>query len=181
MGVSSITFDVHGEPAPGGSKNAFAMRRRDGSIVTRGNGYPVIKVSDAGKGNKRWRRSVAIMARKAMGFQSPFEGAIRLTVGFFFNRPIKHFRANGLVRESVRGYHGQAPDCLKLVRSTEDAMTGIVYVDDCQVIEIRATKEWSDGESFARITVQEIAAAPAKVKRESLFGEMACNTRAKPA
>ncbi len=52
---TTIHFFVKGSPAPGGSKNAYAMRRRDGSLILRAGGAPIINMVDAGKGNKQWR------------------------------------------------------------------------------------------------------------------------------
>lgn len=155
--MTSITFTVPGTPAPGGSKNAFALKRRDGSLVMRGN-TPIINIVDAGKGNKQWRRSVAIMARKAMGSTPPFVGPVSLNIDFTFERPASHYRVESKfnsLRNSAPKFRTQKPDALKLARSTEDAMTGIVYVDDAQVVELFVTKAWGS-ESGAEITVTEM-------------------------
>ncbi len=51
-----VAITVQGEPAPGGSKNAF-LHRATGRIV----------VTDAGgKRNKDWRKAVAAAAREAI-------------------------------------------------------------------------------------------------------------------
>lgn len=155
--MTSLTFTVPGTPAPGGSKNAFAMKRRDGSLVMRG-GNPIINIVDAGKGNKEWRRSVAIMARRVMDSAPPFVGPVSLNIDFTFARPTSHYRGESKLndlRNSAPKFRTQKPDALKLARSTEDAMTGIVYVDDAQVVELFVSKAWGEA-SGAEITVTEI-------------------------
>lgn len=155
--MTSLTFTVPGTPAPGGSKNAFAMRRRDGTLVMRGNA-PIINIVDAGKGNKEWRKLVAAMTRKAMGSEKPFAGPVSLDIAFTFERPASHYRGESKLnslRNSAPNFRTQKPDALKLARSTEDAMTGIVYVDDAQVVELFVTKAWGS-ESGAEITVTEM-------------------------
>lgn len=39
--------------------------------------------------------------------------------------------------------HSQKPDVDKLIRAVLDSLTGIVWVDDCQVVSVAATKRWS--------------------------------------
>ena len=34
------------------------------------------------------------------------------------------------------------PDLSKLIRATEDALTGIIYADDAQIVDIHAKKEY---------------------------------------
>ena len=41
-------------------------------------------------------------------------------------------------------YHLKKPDTTNLNKQMEDCLTGIIWVDDCQVIKIRGTKLYSD-------------------------------------
>ena len=45
------------------------------------------------------------------------------------------------------------PDVLKLARSTEDALTGLIWMDDAQVWEMQILKRYSEGLG-ADITVE---------------------------
>lgn len=131
--MSAIEFFVPGLPCPGGSKKAFALRRRDGSFVTRANGSPIINVTDAaGEKNKNWRAVVALSARQHFG-GDPLTGPLAVSMSFTMPRPKSHYRSNGAVKPNAPAYHVVKPDSLKLARSTEDALTGILWVDDSQV------------------------------------------------
>lgn len=131
--MSTISFFVPGIPAPGGSKKAFVLKRRDGSIVRRANGSPMVNITDAaGEKNKNWRAIVALTARTEYS-GDPLAGPLAVSMIFTVPRPKSHFRSNGQLKPSAPRYHTSKPDSLKLARSTEDALTGILWVDDSQV------------------------------------------------
>lgn len=114
-----IEFFVQGTPAPGGSKNGFPFKRPDGSLG--------VRMVDAGKGNAEWKKVVAYTARAMMNRHrlKPLEGALRFSCQFVMPRGTT----------VKRRLHTVKPDLSKLIRSTEDAMTDIVWVDDCQIVE----------------------------------------------
>lgn len=87
-----------------------------------------------------WRNKVAVHA-VAAGLR-PIEGAVMVTISFFYERPKTVSRALPTV----------PPDLDKQIRSILDALTGVAYVDDGQVVAISATKEY--GQAGARITVE---------------------------
>ena len=143
----NLTFFVTGTPKPGGSKSAFAMRRKDGSIITRPDGTPIINVVDAGgKAGKDWRKVVAEAGKRFMKCGDPYTFPIRVSFVFYMARPKAHYRTGKfkhLLREDAPVYHTQTPDALKLARSTEDALTRIVWKDDAQNVSVTAKKEWA--------------------------------------
>lgn len=144
--TGSISFFVPGIPAPGGSKTGFGFHRPNGSIG--------VRLVDAGKRNKEWRATVATVAAQAMNGTSFFDGALRLDVDFMMVRPKGHYGKNGL-RNSAPTHHTTRPDRTKLCRSTEDAMTGIVWRDDAQICTGEVRKLYADhgAPSGARITI----------------------------
>lgn len=77
-----------------------------------------------------WRNQVALHA-VAAGLR-PFDGAVGITLKFFYNRPKTVSRALPTV----------PPDLDKQIRSILDALTGVAYKDDGQVVSIQATKEY---------------------------------------
>lgn len=79
-----------------------------------------------------WRSLIAMEARKA-GCQ-PIEGAIEIKLNFFYLRPKSVKRPLPIV----------APDLDKQIRSVLDALTGVAYLDDGQVVGIQATKRYGD-------------------------------------
>lgn len=144
----NITFFVHGSPAPAGSKTAFCLKK-DGRYTGR-----AIVVDASGKKGKQWRESVSHNARLAMGANPPFIGALQMTIIFHMPRPQKHYLKSGL-RPDAPEYHITRPDCTKLLRAAEDAMTGIVYEDDGQIVE-QTVKKTYGGIAGCTVWVEEL-------------------------
>jgi Holliday junction resolvase RusA-like endonuclease len=131
-----IEFTVFAEAVPQGSKRAFV----------RGNRAYVVNVKD--KQLKDWRQQVAQEALSVLpeGFELML-GPAYLEVLFIRPRPASHFgtgRNAGTVKASAPSFPTTRPDTLKLARSVEDALTGIVWRDDSQVVEHRMRKIWGD-------------------------------------
>lgn len=144
--MKSIRIEVLGAAATAGSKRAFAMRRRDGSLVMRANGTPVVSVTDDCAAGKKWRRTVQAAAWAVLprGFE-PLSGPLRVSFRFELARPQGHYgtgRNAGVVLRSAPRWHVQKPDVLKLARAAEDALTEIVYRDDSQIVDERLEKVW---------------------------------------
>lgn len=150
--MKEFSFFVEGSPAPGGSKTAFVARRGDGSIVMRpGTNVPVINMSDAGgKANKEWRKIVTLTGKAFMAGARPFDCPFKVEFVFFIRRPRSHYRTGKfahLLRDDAPMYHTQAPDALKYARSTEDALTDVIWKDDSQTVRLCSEKRWaSDAE-----------------------------------
>lgn len=133
-----LVFRVNGKPAPGGSKKTVGLTKA---------GKPLI-VDDA-KGNASWRRKVAKAARAQVGDATPIEGvALKLTCIFRLTRPKHHYVGGNVERDvlkaSAPAWPIGRPDPVKLVRSTEDALTGIVWKDDAQVCHQVVIKYYID-------------------------------------
>jgi Holliday junction resolvase RusA-like endonuclease len=63
---------------------------------------------------------------------------VSLTLTFCFNRPPS-------IPKKRQG-HVVKPDLSKLIRATEDALTGILFADDSQVVQVSARKTYSQPE-----------------------------------
>lgn len=156
-----IRFEVIGVPQPGGSKNAFPLRHKDGSPVLGKNGRQVTVVSDANPKVKDWRVAVVAAAREA--YRGPLlTGPVSLRVLFRFPRLKGHLGKRGLL-PSAPPYPATKPDATKLLRSLEDALTGILWRDDAQVVEQWVAKVY--GEPAGAIVA--IEAAPPGLERFS--------------
>jgi Holliday junction resolvase RusA-like endonuclease len=73
----------------------------------------------------------------------PWVGPVTLRAVFIFPRPKTHFgtgRNAERVKESAPGWKTTAPDLDKLVRALGDALTGVVFRDDAQIVDIAVTK-----------------------------------------
>lgn len=130
MQALRFSCTVFGKPQPAGSKRGFVNPRTGGVIIT-----------DANKNAKSWQQEVAsaaIMTKSLIPFDEPIEtGPLSLVLSFFVTRPKGHYgtgRNKGRVRDSAPGLPAVKPDLTKLVRAVEDALTGVVWRDDAQIV-----------------------------------------------
>ena len=120
-----IHFTVPGIAAPQGSKKAF--RTKGGRIA----------LVESSPNVRPYRASVASAAYAAGA--KVLHGPISITVVFQFVRPKSHYTAKGGLLFSAPRYVGK-PDIDKLCRAVLDALTGIAYADDSQVVALDASK-----------------------------------------
>jgi len=117
-----MKFFVPGEPAAKGSTVAF-QHRNSGKVITRqGNAkklYP-------------WQQAIGYVAKQAGVTIS--DDPVIVNMVFFLKKP----------KKSIHEFPAR-PDLDKLCRSCLDALTGIAYLDDKQVCELKASKAFDDG------------------------------------
>lgn len=132
-----LEFVVRGQAEPGGSKRALPAGGRPGA-------RPI--VVDANPNLKRWQDVVAWEARQAIGEAPLFEGPLLLRLRFYRSRPIAHYTSKGTLSATGRRhpYPATRPDLTKLIRAVEDALTGVVWRDDQQVVQQDAMKLYGD-------------------------------------
>lgn len=144
-----ISFFVPGIPAPQGSKKHV------------GNGLMI----ESSKALGPWRAKVALEARGRV--KQPISGPIRLDLRFVMPRPKSHYgtgRNADQLKHAAPRYHTQKPDLDKLVRAIGDALTGVIYRDDSQIVAGEYVKSWADGENalygvcITVIPLEEVAA-----------------------
>lgn len=142
--MKPIRFQVLGVPQPKGSTRAF-MRP--------GSKYPIV-TSDNPK-VKAWQKVVGLGATMARGAGvPPADGPIELIVEFYLARP-------KYLARRVTPHHLTRPDVDKLTRAVGDALTGICWKDDGQVIRVVASKQYAEqgDQPGARITVRPVELA----------------------
>lgn len=134
--IAEIT--VFGKAAPAGSKRAF-RNPRTGKIM----------VADANRLAAPWKQQVAGAARAGyMG--NPVIGPVELELTFVLPRPKSHYRTGknaGVLKDwAVAARPTSKPDALKLARGVEDALTGILWKDDAQIVEEHLSKVYGEVE-----------------------------------
>ena len=129
--MRQVSFTVYGEARPAGSKTAGVSK--SGRVFVR----------DAAKGVKAWQGHVANVAAIAMGMEPLIDGPIWLQLAFYQPRPKSHFGKGGILL-SAPVFPIVRPDLLKLARAVEDALTGIVYRDDSQIVAERLWKRYGE-------------------------------------
>jgi Holliday junction resolvase RusA-like endonuclease len=131
----SIKFFVPGIPQPGGSKKAF-MNPKTGRAV----------IVDDAKHNRPWRERVAACAADAYD-GPPLAGPLMVAMRFVVTRPAGHYgsgRNADTLKSSAPDHPAVKPDVLKLARSTEDALKGIVWRDDSQTVRLVLEKQYGE-------------------------------------
>ena len=134
-----IRFFVPGRARTEGSTRAF-KHAKTGKVITRHD-------------NRRlepWRQDVKLAAQRHWK-RNPSMRAFRLDVVFYLPRPKAHFRTGRhagelkpwAVNERPTGHNTGDRD--KLLRAIQDAMEGVVWLNDSQVVEGSTRKEFAPG------------------------------------
>lgn len=145
---------VFGKPQPGGSKRAFARKRKDGTMYA--------SVVDANPKAATWKSEVAGAARLEMSRArfAMMHGPLALHVAFHLPRPQGHYRKDGSVRPGAPMWPAVKPDLLKLTRLIEDALSGICYRDDALIVTEYLRKLYStDGSWVTEIEIGQMEVA----------------------
>ena len=128
-----ISFWVPGIPQPGGSKKGFYSAKLGRVIIT----------EDA-KHNKTWRASVVQCAAEVA--KEILEGPLKVRFEFYFVRPKGHYGSGknvGVRKSSAPAFPAGRPDTTKLIRSTEDALKGVLWRDDSQIVTQYGSKRYA--------------------------------------
>lgn len=113
------SFAVVGRPAPQGSKTPLGKGR----------------FKEQSPHLQPWRNDVRNAAMQAFG-EALIAGPVFTEIVFMFARPNVHHvssKPDRPLKSTAPFWHTIMPDRDKLERATNDALTGVVWVDDCQV------------------------------------------------
>ena len=134
-----ILIEVYGIPRPAGSKRAFAIKK-DGQYTGRS-----IVTDASGQLGRDWRADVKAAA--IAQFQGPpLHRPLHVEIYFGLPRPKSHFGTGKNAQFLRRGApmsHTKKPDVGKLARAVEDALSGIVWRDDRQIVSALYWKEYT--------------------------------------
>ncbi len=137
---------VAGTPVPQGSTRAFG-----GKKGTKAEGK-VFTTNDPSGSIERWRgdiRSAVKHAQRESWPTLPLAEPIAMRMSFRLTRPKAHFlpatksRSRPELRLDAPHWAPSGPDVDKLARAVLDALTGLVYSDDSQVVSIVAAKRYA--------------------------------------
>lgn len=125
---ATISFTVFGTPQTSGSKRAFPFQK--------GNGKLGVRVSDDNPKSRDWKNSVVdAFMHEYIG--DLLEGPLSIQMHFFRVRPKGHFgtgKKSALLRPTADWFPISRPDLLKNARAVEDALIGVAYRDDGQIV-----------------------------------------------
>lgn len=138
--MTRIAFTVWGVPQPKGSARAFVPKGWKRPVITSDN-----------KSLRAWEDVIRAELQRIVAEIEPraraviFGAAISVTIVFYLPRP----------KTAARRWAPMVkPDLSKLIRGAEDALTGIVFKDDAQVVAIHAWKVYADGPSRADFQIE---------------------------
>jgi Holliday junction resolvase RusA-like endonuclease len=125
MTDTTFRLTVYGIPGPQGSKTAKGRNRTTGRLV----------MVESSKKVKPWReavRAAALIALNEMTREQrrtfPMDGPLAVRMVFTLPKPAS-------APKRTRTWPIRYPDVSKLARSTEDALTKVVWADDARVVE----------------------------------------------
>jgi crossover junction endodeoxyribonuclease RusA len=144
-----VIIDIPGEPVPQGSMVAVAKG--------------IVRHSTQGRARRlpEWRTAIADYGAKAMKKQRlrPLPGPLSVEVRFTFPYRKSDYgtgRNEGKLKLTAPFRHSVRPDLDKLVRAVDDALKGIVWIDDAQVCSMYALKVYGYNPGV-RIVVETIS------------------------
>lgn len=149
----TIEFWVPGTPATAGSKTPVPIYRGKGRYRQQ-IGTRVLdgQTKEQREKKKAWRRHVQAMAREAMresGWCLTNENqALALSLLIVRRRPKDHMREGqyaGLVKDWALELRPiTQPDATKVLRAAEDALTGVLWNDDAQIVDQHVHRIYGD-------------------------------------
>ena len=142
--VDRISFVVYSRPAPQGSKKIIFNRLIESSQRV-----------------KPFRRDVHKVAEKSIPLDWDMSRPMHVTYLFQFARPKSHFTSTGKLSRTApeRPTGRNIGDIEKLARAVSDALTGVVYHDDSQVVEMDLRKTYDD-QDLVLITARPLPTSP---------------------
>lgn len=138
--ASAIRFFVHGEAQPKGSTRAFVVGWKPGQVTR-----PKTVTTTDNPQLKAWEKHIQDVATDYA--ETVDEGPMSVRLLFSLMRPKS-------VSVSERPLPTVDPDIDKLSRAVLDAMSGVCYADDQQVIRLVARKEYVSTPSKAGVLIE---------------------------
>lgn len=121
----TVQFQVYGVPQTKGSTRAFCIPGRRFPVTTNDNPK-----------NNPWAQLVAAEAQRFRLPDMPWKGPVSIRLTFCVPAP------KNLPKRRL-SFATKKPDLDKMLRSVKDALKGVMYCDDSQVIDEHATKRLS--------------------------------------
>ena len=140
-----VEFMVHGLPVAQGSKKVIQNKGR------------TFLVESSKEKLVPWRQEIAQLAHNEMMGDSPWSRGVSVRLMFFLPRPKAHFgtgRNEHQLKESAPVAPHVKPDIDKLTRAVLDALSGVVFHDDAQVVFLQATKMYSEDSRYPGAMVE---------------------------
>lgn len=93
-----------------------------------------------------FKNTVGILAKAYC--KKPLEGPLRLIINFYIVPP----------KRRTRTYPHVRPDLDNYIKAIKDGLNGVVWLDDAQIVDLRALKsyEWETGQGRIELEIWEL-------------------------
>lgn len=125
--MSAMSIEVPGEPIPQ-PRARIAVRGRFANAYTP-KSHPIHAYRDA----------IALTWRSTVGKQ--FDGPLKVEIELTFTRP----------KSAKRSHHTVRPDASNCAKGIEDALNGIAWGDDSQIVELVVRKAYGEPMTVVRV------------------------------
>jgi Holliday junction resolvase RusA-like endonuclease len=123
----NIIFTTYGDPIPLKRHRTHGKRTYDPSA----------------RDKRDWLASIHSLAPA-----EPWAGPVVLDVVFSLTQPAYHYTAKGDIKERyLHERPTKRPDLSNMLKFIEDAMNGVFYVDDSQIVQVSMSKRWHQNAS----------------------------------
>jgi Holliday junction resolvase RusA-like endonuclease len=149
-------------------------------------GKPVAKarpfVTKAGvtftpKKTANWEAYAKLSASQAMQGRPATDRPVKVAIAAFYIPAASWPKWKREKADAGEIAHTAKPDIDNIAKACKDALNGVVWMDDSQVIRLECTKSYSDSERV-EITVTELDLMPSQAKtKEAAAGEFRANKR----
>lgn len=131
MTATRWAFFVEGKPQTQGSMKGYVRGKRAILVHSKAALVP-------------WRQRVANVARAAGWLGADLlDGPIYVHITTYLERPACHFDARGELKHDAPLYpHRTRKDADKFARAIGDALTRVVWTDDCRIVDYLSSKRW---------------------------------------
>lgn len=130
---SVIEFTIPGDPVPKGRPKSARIGNR--------------AILYTPKKTRAYEAYIASAAKDYTPSGGLLEGPLRVSLSFYFKRP------KSLSKKCL--YHVKRPDIDNIIKSILDALEGVIYKNDSQVVELHATKSYGDP-SHVEVKIEEL-------------------------
>ncbi len=131
--MDKLQFKIIGEPVAKGRPRFFRTPKYVGTYTP--------------KNTRQWEEFVRHQALKYRP-EVLWEGPIMMTLGFMMPRP------KSMPKKVI--YHTKKPDVDNLAKSIKDALQGIIYKTDSQIISLTVSKRYSPREYGVEVKLEHI-------------------------
>lgn len=159
-----LTFTIPAAPVAKGRARSAVKRGKGGKPILTANGQPIVTTYTP-EATRNFEAVVKDFGAQAMGGRDLIACPIDILVELRFRIPDSWPKWKRALAAAGLLHHTAKPDCSNLVKAVEDALNGVVFVDDGQAVAVVPDKVWTAGSPCIVVHVFRRAGVAANVTR----------------